>query len=100
MVSTSIELTSVVPSSLSLSQNYPNPFNPTTTIEFRIPSAGAVSIAVFDIAGRHVATLVNEHLQPGSYSVKWTASDLPSGVYLYRLQAGGFQRTRKLVLAK
>jgi hypothetical protein len=99
-VSTSVERTSAAPSGFSLTQNYPNPFNPSTTITFDVPSAGAVSLAVFDMLGRRVATLVNEQLQPGRYRTTWDATGLPSGVYVYRLQAGGFVQTRKLLLAK
>jgi hypothetical protein len=99
-VSTNIERASAAPLDFSLTQNYPNPFNPSTTIEFNIPAAGAVSLAVFDMLGRRVATLVNEQLQPGRYRTTWDATGLPSGVYLYRLQAGGFVQTRKLLLAK
>lgn len=90
----------VVPSTFSLSQNYPNPFNPSTTIAFDIPSAGVVSLTVFDLLGRQVTTLVNDHLQPGQYQTTWNATGMPSGVYLYRLQAGGFVQTRKLILQK
>ncbi|HWP83223.1 MAG TPA: T9SS type A sorting domain-containing protein [Bacteroidota bacterium] len=90
----------LVPSSIQLSQNYPNPFNPSTTIAFDIPSAGAVSLTVFDLLGRQVTTLVNDHLQPGQYQTTWNATGMPSGVYLYRLQAGGFVQTRKLILQK
>ncbi|GJQ21227.1 MAG: hypothetical protein HBSIN02_15820 [Bacteroidia bacterium] len=90
---------SVRPSFL-LHQNYPNPFNPSTTIAFDVPSAGAVSLAVFDMVGRHVATLVNEHLQPGRYKTTWNASGMPSGVYLCRLQAGAISQTTRLILVK
>lgn len=89
-----------LPTSFVLSQNYPNPFNPTTNIGFRIAGYGFVSLKVFDVLGREVATLVNEQLKPGSYETVFDASNLASGVYLYRLQAGDFVQSRKLVLMK
>jgi len=92
------------PSSVLLHQNYPNPFNPTTNIKFQIPSSNAqlgfVSLKVFDVLGREVATLVNDNLQPGDYEVTFDATGLPSGVYYYRLTAGGFTRVRKMVLVR
>ncbi|MEK7671010.1 MAG: T9SS type A sorting domain-containing protein, partial [Bacteroidota bacterium] len=78
----------------------PNPFNPTTTIRYDLPSAGLVSLEVFDILGREVRTLVNEKLQAGSYERTFDASGLASGVYFYRLNAGPFLQTRKFILAK
>ncbi len=89
-----------IPSEIRLLPNYPNPFNPSTTIAFDIPLAGSVSLTAFDLLGRHVATLVNGHLQPGRYTTTWDATGMPSGVYVCRLQAGGFEQTRKLLLAK
>lgn len=87
-----------VPENFSLSQNYPNPFNPSTTIEYSIPQAGLVTIQVYDILGREVATLVNEEKQRGSYSVNFNASNLSSGIYFYRLQASSFIETKKMIL--
>jgi hypothetical protein len=89
-----------IPSAFALNQNYPNPFNPTTTIEFRVSSSEFVSLKVLDVLGREVATLVNEPRQPGTYSVRWNAAGAPSGVYFYRLQAGTFVETKKMILAK
>ncbi len=89
-----------VPTVFSLSQNYPNPFNPTTTIEFRVSSFEFVSLKVFDALGREVSTLVNEVRPAGVYTVRWDASSLPSGVYYYRLQAGAFMESKKMVLMK
>ncbi len=108
---------SVMPTQFSLSQNYPNPFNPTTNFDFRLPARQAgignfsakggsasggefVKLAMFDILGREVATLVNEKLKPGKYTVRWDGSAFPSGVYFYRLTAGGFVDTKKMVLMK
>jgi photosystem II stability/assembly factor-like uncharacterized protein len=84
----------------ALRQNYPNPFNPETKIKFQIPTGSDVSLKVFDVLGREVKTLVSERLQPGSYETTFDGSGLASGVYLYRLQAGGFVETKKLVLLR
>ena len=83
-----------------LKQNYPNPFNPTTNIEFSIPRSSDVKLVVYNQLGQTVATLVNEHLSAGSYKVGWNAEELPSGVYFYRITAGDFSKTRKLLLTK
>ncbi|RJP67054.1 MAG: T9SS C-terminal target domain-containing protein [Ignavibacteriales bacterium] len=98
------------PSEFQLFQNFPNPFNPRTTIQFGIPTEGKVTIKIFDIMGREVATLVNEHKAPGEYKVEFSAeggsasggnsSKLASGIYFYRLQAGDFISSRKLILLK
>jgi endo-1,4-beta-xylanase len=90
----------IVPDRFGLSQNYPNPFNPTTSFEFQVASSGFVSLKVLDILGREVAVLVNESRQPGTYSERWNASALPSGVYFCRMQAGSFVDTKKMILAK
>jgi hypothetical protein len=84
----------------ALSQNYPNPFNPSTLIGYSIPSAGRVSLNVYDVLGREVATLFEGFRQPGSYTVRFDGTGLPSGVYLYRLQSGGMVETRKLVIVR
>jgi hypothetical protein len=91
---------SVTPQQFSLDQNYPNPFNPTTSFEYQIVSSEFVSLKVLDVLGREVATLVNEERQSGSYTLRWSASGLPSGVYFYRIRAGAFTETKKMVLAK
>jgi hypothetical protein len=83
-----------------LSQNYPNPFNPSTNIQFSIVRRQLTIVKVFDVLGREVATLVNEVKEPGTYTVQFNASSLASGVYFYRLQAGDFVQTKKLVLLK
>ena len=97
-------LSNEIPNNFSLSQNYPNPFNPETTINFSIPSVETtrrvVSLKVYNISGREVATLVNQQLTPGTYSVQWDASNYPSGVYFYNLSSGGFTQTNKMVLIK
>lgn len=89
-----------VPTSFELSQNYPNPFNPTTTIYYQIPTASKVSLKVFDLLGKEVAELVNEEKSPGYYTVKFNAAGIASGVYIYKLTAGGFTSTKKLLLLK
>jgi len=83
-----------------LNQNYPNPFNPSTTISFSLSSRSFVSLKVFDLIGREVATMVSEEMQAGNYTRQWNASDLPSGIYFYRLQSGSFTETKKLILLK
>jgi hypothetical protein len=90
----------VFPAEFSLSQNYPNPFNPTTTISFNLPSKSFVSLKIFDIIGREVATIVSEEMPAGSYSEQWNASNISSGIYFYRLHVGSFVETKKLVLLK
>lgn len=94
------EANSRFPEKYSISQNYPNPFNPTTEIEYRIPETGHVSLRVYDLLGRDVATLVNETKTPGTYEVSWDATGQTSGVYFYRLTTGDFVQTRKLVLLR
>jgi hypothetical protein len=89
-----------LPAAYALHQNYPNPFNPTTTIEYGIPERGFVSLKVFDVLGREIATLVDEVQEAGVRSVEWDASLVASGMYFCRLQAGGFRDTRKMLLTK
>lgn len=102
-------ITTEIPSKFSLSQNYPNPFNPSTTINFSIPQlnlplAGGdkegVILKIYGILGNEVATLVNQQLTPGTYSVSWDASSQPSGIYFYRLISGIFSQTNKMMLLK
>jgi photosystem II stability/assembly factor-like uncharacterized protein len=89
-----------VPVHFSLSQNYPNPFNPSTAISFNLPSRSFVSLKIFDLLGREAATIVSEEMPAGSYLRQWNAAKMPSGVYFYRLQAGSFTETKKLVLLR
>jgi len=89
-----------VPALFELAQNYPNPFNPVTKIGYRIQERGFVSLKVFDVLGREVATLVGEEKPSGTYSVSWDATGRASGVYLYRLESRGFSQTRKLILLR
>ncbi|MBX2991518.1 MAG: T9SS type A sorting domain-containing protein [Bacteroidetes bacterium] len=92
------------PVSFALHQNYPNPFNPTTTIKFSLPSSGSMlhgtSLRVYDVLGREVTTLVNENLQAGNYEVTFDAAGLASGVYIYRLQAGEFSTSARMILMR
>lgn len=90
----------MLPSVYSLSQNYPNPFNPSTKIEYQLPASSNVEMKVLDILGREIATLVNETKSAGTYSVEWNASQFPSGMYFYRMQAGNFVQIKKLLLLK
>ena len=91
---------SEVPKELELAQNYPNPFNPSTVIEYGVPERADVSLKIYNLMGREVATLVSQKMAPGRYSATFDASNLASGVYVYRLQAGGKVFTRKMVLIK
>jgi hypothetical protein len=89
-----------VPKDFMLYQNYPNPFNPTTTIKFAIPKAGFVKLAVYDMLGREVKTLVNESLGAGNYEVKFNSANLSSGIYFYKLITGDFTEVKKMSLIK
>ncbi len=91
---------SASPRSFALEQNYPNPFNPTTEIRYQISEVSHVTLNVFDLMGRKVATLVNEVKAAGEYKVEFDARDLSSGVYFYRLTAGNNNRTKRMVLIK
>ncbi|MBU1936174.1 T9SS type A sorting domain-containing protein [bacterium] len=91
---------SAPPENFALHQNYPNPFNPTTTIRYDVKQTGLVSVKVFDILGREVAVLVSGTVSAGFHKVTWDAAGLPSGLYLCRMEASGFEHTMKLVLLK
>jgi len=88
------------PMNFVLEQNYPNPFNSSTTISFGLPLRSFVSLKIFDLIGREVVTLVSETLPAGNHLRQWNALNMPSGVYFYRLQAGSFTETSKLVLLR
>jgi len=91
---------SVQVTTFRLDQAYPNPFNPSTTIIYAVPVATRVTIAVFDLLGSRVSLLVDDEKAPGSYSIDWDAAGFSSGIYFYRMQAGGFAETRKLLLIR
>ncbi|MFA5826886.1 MAG: T9SS type A sorting domain-containing protein [Candidatus Paceibacterota bacterium] len=93
------EVTSV-PTKFDLSQNYPNPFNPSTTISYALPASGFVTLKVYDMLGKEVVELVNEEKPAGSYETKFDASQLASGMYIYKIQSGNFSQTKKMILMK
>ena len=101
MLATSVKQTmSNVPTEFQLQQNYPNPFNPTTTIEFALPKQSNVTLKLFDILGREVATLVDAELESGVHKINFDGKDLASGMYFYRIHTEGFMKTKKLMLLK
>lgn len=89
-----------VPNRFSLSQNYPNPFNPITDIKFDIAAATNVKLTVMNMLGQEVEVLVNQSLSAGTYKADWNASNYPSGVYFYKLEAGEFVDVKKMILVK
>ena len=89
-----------LPTSFYLQQNYPNPFNPSTTISYSVPKSSLVTIKVYDILGREIKTIINEEKSTGNYSIQFNGNSLPSGIYFYRMQAGSFAETKKLILMK
>jgi len=91
---------SVIPKEYRLYQNYPNPFNPSTTISFSIPENGIVKLIVYDILGKEIRTLINDYKQSGNYNITFNGSNLPSGVYFYRLETGNYFEIKKMVLIK
>lgn len=89
-----------LPETFELYQNYPNPFNPITNIQFQIPNSGFVSLKVYDVIGKEVATLVDEYKPAGMHNVQFTMNNLTSGIYFYQLKAGSFTETKKMILIK
>ncbi|MBL7127774.1 MAG: T9SS type A sorting domain-containing protein [Ignavibacteria bacterium] len=89
-----------LPMEYELHANYPNPFNPITRIDYSLPYNSKVSIQIFDVVGREVATLVDDKLKAGYYSIDFNASNLSSGIYYYRMIAGDFSAIKKMVLLK
>ena len=95
-----LELGRTLNSLFALDQNYPNPFNPSTTVRYELPKDSRVSLRVFNILGQEVATLVNGEQKAGYKSIEWNAGSVASGVYFYRLEAGDFSASKKLLLLK
>lgn len=91
---------SEIPKEYKMFNNYPNPFNPATKVRFDLPKSSEVKITVFDVTGKEAAVLVNETLQAGSYQTEWNAAAFPSGVYFYRIQAGDFSETKRMILVR
>jgi len=89
-----------VPQDFVLAQNYPNPFNPVTHIRFGLPKKGHVVVEIFNLLGQKVATLTDKDYTPGFHTLKWDASNMPSGVYIYRLNADGKILSRKMLLLR
>jgi ASPIC and UnbV/FG-GAP-like repeat/Secretion system C-terminal sorting domain len=90
----------IVPEKFSLSQNYPNPFNPSTVIRFQVSAGSDVTLKVYDVTGKELQTLVNKSMKPGTYEMSFDGSKLVSGAYFYRITAGDFSETRKMMLIK
>jgi hypothetical protein len=90
----------IVPKVYALYQNYPNPFNPVTDIRYDIPKESFVRLVIYDLLGREIAVLVNGIQKPGQYSAKWGSENIPSGAYIYKMTAGDYEKTRKMVLLK
>jgi len=102
-------IASEIPDSYNLYQNFPNPFNPVTKIKFDLPKSnltpgGAkglfIRLAIYDVLGKEINAVVSQQLKPGSYEVEWDGSNYPNGVYFYKLTAGDYAETRKMVLVK
>lgn len=94
------KINSLIPEDFSLAQNYPNPFNPETRIRFSIPKSSFVNVVVYDVNGKEIAQLVNHQLTPGNYEYHWSATDLSSGIYFYRIKTEDYTNTKKMVLLK
>jgi hypothetical protein len=97
---TSVENSGSVPTKFNLKQNYPNPFNPSTKIKYSVAHSSTVLLKIYDVLGKEVATLINEEKPAGSYEATFDASNLSSGIYFYKLEAGNFVETKKMILLK
>ncbi len=95
-----VEVTNLAPTDYALQQNYPNPFNPVTTITYSLPIKSQVELVIYNALGETVTQIVNEEKEAGRYKVKFSATTLPSGIYFYRIQAGSFVETKKMILMK
>jgi len=98
--STAVQVNSEVPKEFCLGQNYPNPFNSSTHIDFNLKESSFVRLKIFSQNGEEVETLLSKYINAGKYQVEWNAKNLPSGIYLYHLEAGDFVKTRKMILQK
>jgi hypothetical protein len=90
----------ISPLRYELAQNYPNPFNPTTTIRFDVPNSSQITLKVYDILGKEIATLVDEKKEPGSYQVQFGRGNISSGIYIYQMHSNNYVQTRKMVIVK
>jgi hypothetical protein len=95
-----VEVEVEAPNVFTLEQNYPNPFNPSTVINYQLPVNSMVTLKIYDILGNEIVTLVNEEKPAGSYEVEYDGTELPSGIYLYKLQTSNFIDTKKMILIK
>ena len=100
LISTGIKQEKEIPNSFHLFQNYPNPFNPSTKISWELPTNSWLTLKIYNVLGNEVATLVNEEKEAGYHSIKFNASNLPSGVYFYRIKSENFIDTKKMILLK
>ncbi len=94
------EISVILPTKYDLAQNYPNPFNLSTVIRFQLSVAGNALLKVYDVLGKEVATLVNETLKPGTYEATFDGSQLPSGIYFAKLEAGSYKHIIKMLMVK
>ncbi|MGK9475815.1 T9SS type A sorting domain-containing protein [Melioribacter sp. OK-6-Me] len=94
------EYTNIIPAGYELSQNYPNPFNPTTTISFVLPKSGNVKLTVYNVLGQEIEKLINGYKEAGKYNITWNANNLPSGLYIYRLETENYVVSKKMTLLK
>ncbi|HMN22929.1 MAG TPA: T9SS type A sorting domain-containing protein, partial [Ignavibacteriaceae bacterium] len=95
-----VEEDETIPTEFKLEQNYPNPFNPTTKIKFAVPERSNVLIKIYDILGSEVKTLVNKEMEAGRYDVEFNAGGYSSGIYLFRMEAGNYVNTKKMILLR
>ena len=99
-LSVDVKTVDAAPAEFALLQNYPNPFNPTTTITYQVPNTGIVSVKVYNMLGEEVATLVGGTRTPGTYSIRWDATNVPSGAYVVKMQSGEFTQSQRMMLLR
>lgn len=100
LLTSAVEEETLLPDNYALMQNYPNPFNPATVINYRLPIANWVTLKIYDVLGREIAALVNEYKEAGSYKATWDATNIPSGVYFYKLTGGSYTSVKKMLLMR